>query len=83
MINCYKKLWAAVLDRAIEDSAYEEDARAWFQSGREGIGSFLWICDTLELDPDSLKRRLDYKWSTADVWLEEDLIEKRQAFFGR
>jgi len=75
MIDCYKKLWAAVLDQAVGDATFENEARAWFQSTREGVGSFLWVCDTLNLDPDSIKRKLNNRWNSPHSCCEEDLIE--------
>ena len=66
---CYKgpamlnerRLWVAVLDLALEDLGNTERgkrARAWLTSDRYGPGSFLWICDNLELDASSIRRRV-------------------------
>lgn len=64
-----KSLWAGMLLRALNDAAgvqlmeskkyanlIQRDARAWFSSPRFTTGSFLWICDVLNLDPDAVKR---------------------------
>ena len=57
-----KRLWAAVLEQAIEDVRREhghaDRARAWFQSEREGVGSFLWICRMLDIDPGSTRKKV-------------------------
>jgi len=49
-------LWAAVLEEAISDALgsrlnLRESAWAWFRSENQGIGSFLWICTMLDLNP--------------------------------
>ena len=64
---CEKTLWAAVLKRAVKDATALpkhycesplrsrmniESAREWLKSQNTEIGSFLWICDVLGLDPD-------------------------------
>jgi len=55
-----KRLWAAVLEQAIEDVRREhghaDRARAWFQSEGEEVGSFLWICRMLDIDPKSTRK---------------------------
>lgn len=35
-----------------------ERALAWLESGSEGIGSFIWMCEALGLNPGLLKARL-------------------------
>ncbi len=58
-----RKLWAAVLEQAIKDARDEtsktlrveradgQTAQHWFHSENDGIGSFLWICEMLDLEP--------------------------------
>jgi hypothetical protein len=62
MAESCKRLWAAVLEQAIEDvnrgGFYAQKARVWFQSKSEDVGSFLWVCWMLGIDPDSTKRIL-------------------------
>ncbi len=64
-----KALWAAVLARAVEDYryagknkeslAYRKDARQWIQcTDFTGVGSFSYVCDALDLDPDAVRYRL-------------------------
>ena len=57
-----RRLWVAVLEQAIEDIrrdlAYADSSRAWFQSEREGVGSFLWICRMLDIDPGSTRKKV-------------------------
>ncbi|MFH1618449.1 MAG: hypothetical protein ABIG11_00935 [bacterium] len=67
-----EKLWAAVLMRAWDDAngdlahhAYRstkrriiDQARAWFMSDSRIMPSFLWICETLELDPGHIRSKV-------------------------
>ena len=82
MTKSCKELWAAVLEQAIQDFNrgyfYAENARAWFESESEEIGSFLWICRMLGVDaertreilrerhPDILVRHVDGDRSRGD-----------------
>jgi len=65
--NPYKNLWSAVLDRAMQDikgiipgsEKYREkkiikEAEDWFGSDDRDIGSFLWVCEILDLQPDKV-----------------------------
>ena len=64
MENACQKIWADVLYQAIDEargcSGYiiMEKARTWLRSDNQEIGSFLWICDFLNLDPKFVKRFL-------------------------
>ena len=68
-------LWSAVLQQAIEDVAkypggiISEKALSWFENECEEIGSFQWICSTLNLNPESIKmyiyQVISEKFSTA------------------
>lgn len=59
-------LWMAVLRQAMEDAlsfrtdlCIAEEARLWFKNCRNcGIGSFLWVCDALDLEPDAIRKWL-------------------------
>jgi len=68
-----KKLWSEVLEDAFrccvdghvsgESSRTRkqveiEDAKAWFLSEKTDIGTFLWVCTTLELDPKGILNRV-------------------------
>jgi hypothetical protein len=58
-----RHLWAAVLDQAIEDLTDrrirdEVNVKAWFTSNEYVPGSFLWICDQLDLDASTIRRRV-------------------------
>ena len=69
--NC-KELWTAVLILAIEDALGKvhqipqitqkvriiESAQTWFKSKNENVGSFLWICIILDLDPSNIRKYL-------------------------
>jgi hypothetical protein len=62
-----KNLWAAVLEQAIQDAQCEmasnkenveyiftRNALEWFYGEGREIGSFLWICNILDIDPKSV-----------------------------
>lgn len=64
-----KALWAAVLARAVDDYrysgnnkeslAYRKDARQWVRcTDYVGVGSFNYVCEVLNLDPDAVRDRL-------------------------
>ena len=69
-----KNLWMAVLEQAMEDiltgpahrrgkveSIFKNTALAWFHSDNEGIGSFLWVCEHLDIDPHTVHHILTKK----------------------
>ena len=62
MTESCKRLWIAVLEQAINDLkrgySHSHTARTWFQSDREDVGSFFWICGLLGIDPESRKKIL-------------------------
>ena len=79
MIEPCKRLWTAVLKRAVED-AYSggmtdvtgEGARVWFQSNNQGVGSFLWICSMLDLNPEFVRKHAtdsDNRGALFSEWL--------------
>ena len=52
-----KCLWAGVLERAIYDlksrnHIHRSSAKNWFRSKNHHVGTFLWVCSVLDLDPD-------------------------------
>jgi hypothetical protein len=64
-------LWAGVLIQAIKDCAgyslglnkreragVQYHARVWFTSDNRNIGSFLWVCDQLEVEPSWIRRKM-------------------------
>jgi hypothetical protein len=57
-----RDLWAAVLTQAIQDlmdsrtdTELLNSTRLWFVSDDYEPGSFLWICDSLELEPTLIR----------------------------
>ena len=64
----YKHLWANVLWQAVLDavrfakatrptpSAIRADALDWFASNDNTIGSFVWICELMHLDPVCVRK---------------------------
>ena len=70
-MNPELNLWCHVLQQAIWDVAgikaklpqkeiprLRRSARAWILSSDEAPGSFLWICHTLSLDSDAVRKRV-------------------------
>ena len=57
----YKRLWVAVLKQAVEEALGRKGVRlmkkaqTWLQNDNQTIGSFLWICAVLQLDPQSIR----------------------------
>ena len=79
----YRKLWRAVLMGALKDlqgypqSALDgqwrrREARPWFKSPDNGIGSLNWVCEITNLDADTVRR---YVLSTPSAIY--DLANKR------
>ena len=70
MVEQCRSLWVAVLDRAIRDAQGDvsphvepkhdlvRKARAWMESENGAVGSFLWVCGMLDLDPDYIRLSL-------------------------
>lgn len=55
------RLWGAVLDRALRDlrePGKRDDAMAWIESERVGEGSFRFVCDILQANPDWVRRKI-------------------------
>jgi len=65
-----RRLWAGVLIQAIRDLAgyivvpnkrerarLQYHARVWFTSDNRDVGSFLWVCDQIELEPPWIRRK--------------------------
>jgi hypothetical protein len=77
-----KRLWAAVLIQAIKDlvgytnererTSVQYFARLCFASDNHEAGSFLWICDELELDPSWIRRRMTAEIHSDRVGKEGD-----------
>ena len=66
-----KILWLAVLERAVHDLIgkisyadgkyqlqIQDDARRWFKGTKKGIGTFLWICEQLDIDSQYYQSRV-------------------------
>lgn len=72
-----RKLWFAVLEQAAKDAEGDmrgpygkyitEGARAWFFSKNQGIGSFLWVCLMLDLNPEVVRSILAKKYNGSDI----------------
>ena len=60
------ELWISVLWRAAydfhgrfgADETTQKDAEEWFSSKSTAMGSFLWICNSLDANADYLRERL-------------------------
>lgn len=71
-----QRLWAAVLQQAVADAGGRkpkgntrndrrvvmDSARYWFARKGRGVGSFLWVCEALGLDPDALRPKIRGAW---------------------
>ena len=57
-----RKLWGNVLLQALSDLTGRDplarSARLWFSSRDNAIGSFIWICHHVSLDPDAVRQRV-------------------------
>lgn len=68
-MDCYGLVWFAVLLQAVEDASvpvpnvhplteqhyYQRKAVLWFRNKeRADIGSFMWVCSVLNLDPEDV-----------------------------
>lgn len=56
-----KNLWVAVLDCAIRDlrdREFRDTATSWFTSDRKYVGSFLFVCHALSIDPTAVRKRV-------------------------
>jgi len=57
-----RKLWANVLLQAQSDISARDpiarSARRWFCARDDSIGSFIWVCHHLSLEPDAARERV-------------------------
>jgi hypothetical protein len=62
------ELWTAVMLQAIDDldrrkslspTAAQDSAREWFASDSDAVGSFIWSCHVINVDPSFIRSRLD------------------------
>ena len=66
-----RRIWLAVLVRAVFDLAgldprleksriplLQRSARGWLHSSRTDLGSFFWICNSLDLDPGFVRQAI-------------------------
>jgi hypothetical protein len=55
-------LWMSVLTLAMQDLSgpplHAKPARAWFLSRSTSLGSLIWICDQLGLDPNAVRQKV-------------------------
>jgi hypothetical protein len=70
--DAVRALWTAVLARAVDDylyagknresRAHKKDAKAWMAAkGYTGVGSFTYVCQAIDLEPDAVIDRLRKK----------------------
>ena len=64
------KLWTQVIQQAIEDldrrtslisRLAQDSAREWFASESDGVGSCIWACQIIDVDPSFICSRLAKK----------------------
>ena len=57
-----QNLWMAVLTLAMQDLSgpdhLAKPARAWFSSRNTSLGSLIWVCDQLGLDPNAVRQKV-------------------------
>jgi hypothetical protein len=67
-------LWMSVLTLAMQDLSgpdhLAKPARAWFCSKNNALGSLIWICDQVGLNPDAVRQRL-LRRRAAEISLKE------------
>jgi hypothetical protein len=55
-------LWMSVLTQALQDLSgpdfVAKPARAWLASRSNSLGSLIWTCDQLGLDPDAVRQNV-------------------------
>ncbi len=65
------ELWTQVILRAIEDlekrtsltsTSAQDSAREWFASDSDALGSFIWICHAINVDPNLIRSGLAKKY---------------------
>lgn len=61
--RAYLLLWAAVMRTGIDDAIRESkkdgasrSSRDWLESNKCHIGSFVWLCDLLDVGPDYARK---------------------------
>ncbi len=60
MHEACKKLWRAVLRQALRDAGgamFRETALGWIRAESHQVGSFLWVCMLLEIEPGRIRRK--------------------------
>ncbi len=76
-------LWAAVLGNAVmgleqrQKRTLQNESLTWFESEDTALGSFIFICDTLHLDPDFLRERLLKKYAGVHGTAERQGMSRR------
>jgi len=56
-----KKLTPRMSDsKKSETLKFKQSAKYWFSRKESNVGSFVWICDILEIDPEKTKSKIFY-----------------------
>jgi hypothetical protein len=62
LTDAERKMWAYVLLQALTDLSgrdpFARSARLWFSSRDDSVGSLIWICNHLSLEPDAVRQRV-------------------------
>ena len=67
MDDTFKNLWLSVVKAAVEDyrggngPILHKDAESWLISNNEGVGSFIWVCEVLDIEPSYIRRICNMK----------------------
>ena len=64
--GCFRRLWAAVIIQAADDLNRRDKRKSvhfWLspKNFERGIGSFAWVCQALDLDPEWTRRAMRTK----------------------
>lgn len=75
-------LWMSVLTLAMQDLSgpdhLAKPARAWICSKNNSLGSLIWICDQVGLNPDAVRQKL-LRRRAAEIAAKEQSAAVHQA----
>lgn len=88
-VRPYLRLWAEVMRQGVGDFCTARGRREnnnnphaeWLYSNATGVGTFVWLCDLFEFDPDKARSQVLKNWR-AHVDKREVLISSRKKRHG-
>lgn len=73
-------LWSSVLTQAIQDLSgpdmVAKPARAWLISRNTSLGSLIWVCDQLGLDPAAVRQSVLRRRTERPTRERSDAVEQ-------